>query len=181
MSRLLLVLLLSSLPLGASARDWQVDAARSSLAFTASYDGESFEGRFATFSAVIRYDAADPSTAHFDVTVDTASVSTSNDERDESLTGSDFFDVAKFPKAQFKTTSFAAGTDGSVSAEGTLTIRDQSRPVRLKVAFKENGDAATLDVETTLQRADFGLGAGSDWSDVGKDVAVKGHLVLKGG
>jgi polyisoprenoid-binding protein YceI len=181
MPRPLLALLLLTLPFGAHARDWQVDAAQSSLGFTAAYDGESFDGRFAKFTAAIRYDAADPSTGHFDVTVDTTSVTTRNDERDESLTGSDFFDVAKFPKARFETTAFTAGADGSVTADGTLTIRDKSRPVRLKVVFKENGAAATLDVETTLQRADFGLGAGSDWNDVGKDVAVKAHLVLKSG
>jgi len=181
MSRPLLALLLMIVPLGAQARDWQVDAAKSSLGFTAVYDGESFDGRFAKFTAAIRYDAADPASGRFDVTVDTASVTTRNDERDESLTGSDFFDVAKFPKAHFQTSAFTVGADGAVTAEGTLTIRDRSRPVQLKVMFAESGATATLDVQTTLQRTDFDLGAGSDWSDVGKDVVVKGHLVLTGG
>lgn len=179
MYRLLLASILLVLPLGALARDWQADPAQSTLTFTGSYDGESFDGKFRTFTSTIRYDPADLAAASFDVTVDTASVTTSNDERDESLTGSDFFDIAKFPKARFVTQSFTAGADGGVTAQGTLTIRDQSKPVSLKVVFKQSGDSATLDVQTTLKRVDFGLGAGSDWSDVGPDVAVKGHLVLK--
>ncbi|HUD40618.1 MAG TPA: YceI family protein [Dokdonella sp.] len=181
MSRLLWTLVLLIVPFGAQARDWQVDAAKSTLGFSAVYDGESFDGRFAKFTAAIRYDAADPASGRFDVSVDTASVTTHNDERDESLTGSDFFDVARFPKARFQTTAFTVGPDGAVSADGTLTIRDRSRPVRLRVVFAESGASATLDVETTLQRTDFDLGASSDWSDVGKDVVVKGHLVLNAG
>jgi hypothetical protein len=44
----------------------------------------------------------------------------------------------------------------------------------------ESGNAATLDVDATLKRADFALGNGSDWADIGADVPVHGHLVLSG-
>ncbi|MCC6595435.1 MAG: YceI family protein, partial [Rhodanobacteraceae bacterium] len=55
------------LPAVAFARDWQVDAAASTLGFTGSYQGEAFTGRFKSFEAQIRYDAADLATARFDV------------------------------------------------------------------------------------------------------------------
>jgi polyisoprenoid-binding protein YceI len=166
------------LPLAAQARDWQVDAAKSSLTFKGSYQGESFDGRFKKFDASIAYDAADPSKSKFDVNVDLASADTGNGDRDDSLHGSDFFDVKKTPKAHFVTESFAKGADGSVEAKGKLTIRDKTQPVTLKVKFAENGEAATLDVDTVLKRADYGLGAGGDWADVGADVPVHGHLIL---
>jgi polyisoprenoid-binding protein YceI len=172
------------LPLSAFARDWQVDAAKSSLTFKGSYQGESFDGKFKKFDATIAYDAADLSTAKFDVAIDLASADTGNGDRDDSLHGSDFFDVKKTPKAHFVTETFAKGADGSVEAKGKLTIRDKTQPVTLKVKFAENGpstgsgQAATLNVDTTLKRADYGLGAGSDWADVGADVPVHGHLTL---
>ena len=166
------------LPLGAQARDWQVDAAKSSLTFKGSYQGESFDGRFKKFDATIAYDAADPSKSKFDVNVDLVSADTGNGDRDDSLHGSDFFDVKKTPKAHFVTESFAKAADGSVEAKGTLTIRDKTQPVTLKVKFAETGDAATLDVDTVLKRADYGLGASSDWAEVGADVPVHGHLIL---
>jgi polyisoprenoid-binding protein YceI len=166
------------LPSLALARDWQVDAAKSSLGFKGSYQGESFDGTFKKFDAKIAYDSKDLAGAKFDVTVDLASADTGNGDRDDSLHGTDFFDVKKTPTAHFVTESFAKGADGSVEAKGQLTIRGKSQPVLLKVKFDENGDAATLDVNTTLKRADFGLGAGGDWSDVGAEVPVHGHLVL---
>ncbi len=173
-----LPLALLLLPVAAFARDWNVDASKSTLGFKGSYQKEAFNGAFKTFEATIAYDAADPSKAKFDVTVDLASADTGSAERDDSLKGSDFFAVSKFPKAHFVTDSFAKAADGSVTAQGKLTIRDQTKPVTLKVVFTENGNAATLDVDSVLKRADFGLGAGSDWTDVGADVSVHGHLAL---
>lgn len=173
---LVLALLLS--PLAAFARDWQVDAANSSLTFKGSYQGDAFDGRFGKFAAAIAYDAANLAASKFDVTVGLASVDTASDERDQTLAGADFFDSGKHPQAHFVTQSFAKTAAGGVEAKGTLTIRDQTRPVTLRVKFVQDGSAATLDVDTTLKRADFGLGNGSDWADIGADVPVHGHLVL---
>jgi polyisoprenoid-binding protein YceI len=164
----------------ATARDWQADAAQSSLTFKGTYQGEAFTGKFKKFDAAISYDEADLTKAKFDVKIDTASVDTASSERDDSLKGDEFFDPKKYSQAHFVTTSFAKAADGGVEAKGTLTIRDQTKPVTLKVKFSASGDKATLDVDTTLKRLDFGLGAGKDWSDVGTDVPVHAHLVLSG-
>jgi polyisoprenoid-binding protein YceI len=172
-----LILAALLLPTAAFARDFTVDA-KSTLGFKGSYQGEAFSGTFKKFDATIAYDGADLTKSKFDVSVDLASADTGSAERDDSLKGSDFFATSKFPKAHFVTESFAKGADGSVTAQGKLTIRDQTKPVTLKVTFTESGNGATLDVDTTLKRADFALGNGSDWTDVGADVPVHGHLVL---
>ncbi|TLY51579.1 MAG: YceI family protein [Gammaproteobacteria bacterium] len=181
------VLLLSALllPLAAQARDWQTDAAQSTLTFKGTYQNEGFAGKFKKFDAAISYDEADLSKAKFDVHVDVVSVDTASAERDDSLKGEDFFNGKKFPQAHFVTTAFAKAADGTVTAQGTLTIRDQTKPVALKVKFAApsssgSGDKATLDIDTTLKRLDFGLGVGKDWTDIGADVPVHGHLVLSG-
>ncbi len=175
-----MLLALLVLSIAAQARDWQTDAAQSTLTFKGSYQNEAFDGKFKKFDAAISYDEADPTKAKFDVKVDLASVDTASSERDDSLRGSDFFDLKKFPQAHFVTTSFAKGADGAVVAQGTLTIRDQTKPVALKVKFAASGDKATLDVDTTLKRLDFGLGTAKDWVDIAADVPVHGHLVLTG-
>src|SRR4051794_40097478 len=166
------------LPMSAFARDWQVDAAGSTLAFKGTYQGEAFEVKFKKFNATIAYDAADPTKSKFEVTVDLKSADSGSGERDETLATSDFFDTAKTPSAHFVTESFAKAADGSVEAKGTLTLHGQTKPVTLKVKFVQNGNAATLDVDTTLKRADYGLGNGPDWADIGADVPVHAHLVL---
>lgn len=176
MLRIALALLL--LPFAAHARDWQVDHAQSSLGFKASYEGDSFDGRFKAFDATIAYDASDLANAKFDVGIDLSSADTQSEERDDTLKGSDFFDTDRFPKARFVTESFSKAADGRVEAKGSLTIRNQTRPVTLAVKFSESGGKATLDVDTVLKRADFGLGSSSDWVDVGAEVPVHGHLAL---
>lgn len=178
MKRILLAWVLL-LPALAFAHDWQVDAAQSTLGFKASYQGDGFNGSFKHFEANISFDAADLALAKFDVTVDLASADTGSSERDDTLKGSDFFAVARFPQAHFATESFAKAADGSISANGKLTIRDKTAPVTLKVRFVESGGGATLDVDTVLKRADYGLGAGSDWVDISAEVPVHGHLILR--
>ncbi|HEX5122890.1 MAG TPA: YceI family protein [Rhodanobacteraceae bacterium] len=176
MSRFLIACALL-LPAAAFARDWQVDAAKSTLTFKGTYQNEGFDGKFRKFDAMISYDAADPTKSKFDVTVDLTSVDTGSGERDDSLATTDFFDTAKTPKAHFVTESFAKSGD-AVEAKGNLTIRNKTKPVTLGVKFVESGNTATLDVDTTLKRADFDLGNGDDWADIGAEVPVHGHLVL---
>ena len=170
--------LLLLLPATCFARDWQVDAAKSSLTFKGSYQNAAFNGKFSRFDAAISYDEADLTKSKFDVKVDVASTDTQSSERDDTLRGADFFNTAKFPQAHFLTTGFERSADGGVIAKGSLTIRDRTRPVTLKVKFAAAGTAATLDVDTQLKRLDFGLGTSSDWADIGKDVDVHGHLML---
>jgi len=168
------------LPLAVFARAWKVDAARSSLAFSGTYQGETFDGRFKHFDAKVNYDPADLAQAKFDVTVDIASVDTANTERDQALPGKDFFDTAQFPRAHFVTTRFRKAANGQVLADGTLSLRGVSKPVTLAVKFAPLGHGATLDVETTLKRLDFGIGGG-DWADtsmIGNAVTVRGRLQL---
>ena len=172
------ILLLALLPMAVFARDWQVDTAKSTLTFSGTYQSGPFTGKFGKFDAAISYDEADLSKAKFDVKVDVTSVDTQSSERDDTLKTADFFDTAKFPQAHFVTSSFERGADGGVLAKGTLTIREQSKPVTLKVQFAASAAGTTLDVDTTLNRLDFGLGTSSDWADIGKDIAVHGHLLL---
>jgi polyisoprenoid-binding protein YceI len=173
-----LLLLLTLICPPAIARDWQVDPARSSLTFKGTYQDGAFAGKFAKFDAAIAFDETDLSKAKFDVKVNVASAQTESSERDDTLKTPDFFFVTKFPQARFITESFGKGNDGGLEAKGTLTIRDVSKPVTLKVKFVGNGNSATLDVDTTLNRLDFQLGSGSDWADIGKNVPVHGHLAL---
>jgi polyisoprenoid-binding protein YceI len=174
----LLLAALALLPLSAHARDWQVDAAKSSLTFKGTYEDEPFNGRFAKFDAKIAFDESDPDKDRFDVTIHMASARTESAERDDTLKTPEFFDTLQFPTAHFVTESFGKGKDGGLEAKGNLTIRSVTKPVTLKVKWAGNGNSATLDVDTTLDRLEFGLGASDDWADIGKDVPVHGHLEL---
>jgi polyisoprenoid-binding protein YceI len=174
----LLVLLLALAPGLACAHTWAVDAAHSTLGFSGSYQGDAFHGRFAHFDARIDYDPQHLEQSHFDVTVKLDSVDTQSPERDQTLTGSDFFDTGKHPTARFVTNAFERAADGQVTAKGTLTLNGIRHPVTLKVDFKPTSDGATLDVDTTLDRLDYKLGVGSDWDAISRSIPVHAHLLL---
>lgn len=170
--------LLVALP--AWAATWHVDAAHSTLSFTNTYQSVTYTGQFRKFTAAIEYDPADLAQAKFDVSVDITSLDTQNSERDSAALGTDFFNAATFPQAHFVTTAFHTAANGSVTAEGVLTLRGISKPVALTVKFTPHGNTATLDVTAHVKRLDFGIGTGqwSDTSMIGNDVAVHAHLIM---
>jgi polyisoprenoid-binding protein YceI len=175
----LAMLLALALPCAATAADYTVQPAASTLGFSDTFQGETFNGHFSQWTAAISYDAASLPGSKFDVEVTLASVKTGDDDRDSALPGSDFFDVAKFPKAHFVTTGFRQN-GAQVIADGKLTLRGVTRPVSLQVTFKPQGNGATLDVAGTVKRLDFGVGGGdyADTSVIGADVKITAHLQL---
>ena len=179
MHRLAVLFLVLAAPCAATAADYTVQPATSTLGFSGTFQGASFNGQFGQWTAAISYDAAKLASSKFDVTVALASVKTGDKDRDGALPGSDFFDVAKFPQAHFVTTGFHQnGTQ--VVADGMLTLRGVTKPVSLVVTFKPQGSGATLDVSGTVKRLDFGVGTGdyADTSVIGADVKIDAHLQL---
>ena len=175
----MLLTLALALPFAARAADYTVQPAASTLGFSDTFQGETFNGHFGRWTAAISYDAANLAGSKFDVDVDLASAKTGDNDRDGALPGEDFFDVAKFPKAHFVTTGFRQN-GAQVIADGKLTLRGVTRPVSLQVTFKPQGSGATLDVAGSVKRLDFGLGGGdyADTSVIGADVKITAHLQL---
>ncbi|HEV2679787.1 MAG TPA: YceI family protein [Rhodanobacter sp.] len=175
----LATLLALALPFAATAADYTVQPAASTLGFSDTFQGEAFNGHFGQWTAAISYDAANLATSKFDVEVALASVKTGDKDRDGALPGSDFFDIAKFPKAHFVSTGFHQ-SGALVIADGNLTLRGVTKPVSLNVTFKPQGKGATLDVTGTVKRLDFGVGGGdyADTSVIGADVKITAHLQL---
>jgi len=173
------LLLALALPGLASAADYTLQPAGSKLGFSGSFQGQSFDGSFGQWTAAISYDAAKLATSKFDVEVDLSSVKTGDKDRDGALPGSDFFNIAKFPRAHFVTTGFHQN-GAQVVADGNLTLHGVTKPVSLNVTFKPQGTGATLDVAGTVKRLDFGVGGGdyADTSVIANEVKINAHLLL---
>ncbi len=151
------------LPLSGIAADYHMDAAQSHLGFVGTVQGERFEGRFAAFTADIRFDPDALAESRFDVRIDLASADSRNEERDSALKGEDFFAVERLPQAHYHAERFRRLDDGRFVADGELTLRGITRPVSLGFRWTP-GNPATLDGEAELKRLDFAVGAG-DWAD----------------
>ena len=172
---------LAALPGSAVAKPWMVDAAKSTITFAGTATGQPFSGTFKSFAASIDFDPAKPTEGHATVTVETGSAATGDAQKDELIPGADFFNASAFPKAVFQTTGFKALGGDKFEADGTLTIRDVTKPIALPFTFTADGGTAHAVGTVQLLRQSFGVGQGA-WSaddnvafavDVTIDIAAK--------
>jgi polyisoprenoid-binding protein YceI len=156
-----------------------VQAAGSTLTFASSYEGEVFTGRFPTFVTRFSFDPAQLASSKLDVAITLAGTTTANAERDDTLKGSDFFNVGKFPQARYTATKFRALGGNKFAADGTLSLHGVSKPVTLNFTWTA-GAQPVLAGKAIVKRMDFGVGGG-DWTDtslIPNDVAVSTKVVF---
>ena len=171
--------LLLALAGSAEAATWTVDTAKSSLGFSGQQTGAPFSGRFKSWTAAIDFDPAHPEAGHVAATVDTASATTEDPQKDEALPGSDWFDAAGFAKATFAATGFAPKGGDAYETTGKLTLRGVTKDVVLPFTLTIAGDQAHAVGHAKLVRTDFGVGQGT-WASgdyVALDVSVDVDIV----
>ncbi len=164
---------------GAHAAEWSVDPAKSKLGFTGTQTEAAFTGHFKTWTATIDFDPAKPESAHVAVTVDLASASTDDPQKDEAMPQPDWFDTAHFAQAKFEATGFKPTGGHGYETVGKLTLRGVTKDVTLPFTLTLTGAEAHAVGKAKLVRTDFGVGQGA-WSNgqmVGLDVTVDVDLV----
>lgn len=175
---LLLALAATLAALPAIAADY-VQVAGSTLVFATKYDGEVFTGSFPAFTTQLRFDPANLAASRLDVAIPLAGAKTGNDDRDGTLRGADFFDVAKFAQARYTATKFRSLGDNRYAADGVLELRGMRKPVTLSFTWTP-GKAPVLAGKATVKRLDFGVGGG-DWADtslIPDEVAISTRVVF---
>lgn len=141
---------------------WNVDAVHSNVAFTVRHlVVAKTRGRFGTFSGVITI-ADDPLQSKVEATVETASIDTGDEGRDNHLRTGDFFEAETHPTMTFVSTSITPDGDDYELA-GDLTIKGVSKPVTWELEFNGivtdpwGNTRAGFSAETEVNRKDWGL------------------------
>ena len=140
---------------------WKVSAG-STLGFATAWGGSAIEGRFDRWTADILFSPEALDKSKVSVSIDLASAVSGDSQRDESMQGADWFDVASHAKATFTASRFEKTGENRYVAYGTLTLRGVSKPQRLPFTLKIEGDKARVSGVTTLDRTAFGVGQG-EW------------------
>ena len=131
------VLLLVSTSLFAQ-NTWTVDKAHSKIGFSVTHMViSSVEGYFKEYEAKITTTDDDFSTANIEIIINTSSIFTDNDRRDNHLRSDDFFNAEKYPQMIFKSKSIKKLGDDKYKLIGDFTIRDVTKEIELDV--KLNG------------------------------------------
>ena len=163
----LFALLFASLATFAQSTTWKADANHTKITFTITHLGISdVTGLFKTFDATIVSAKPDFSDAQVEVSVQTNSVNTEVDRRDNHLKSADFFDVEKYPTMTYKSTGIKKVGSNKYTLDGVLTLHGTAKPVSVNLWFRGTtvnpGSKATtagFEVTGTVKRSDFDFGS----------------------
>ncbi|WP_170414346.1 cytochrome b/b6 domain-containing protein [Ruegeria atlantica] len=150
-----------SAELEAVQSDWQVQ--EGSLTITITQLGSPVSGAFSDWTAAITFDEpAEPGPAgEVDVTIAIGSLTLGTVT--QQAMGSDFFDSAQFPTANFNAELFK--TDLAYEARGALTIRDKTLDVVLPFELDLQDGTAKMQGELKVNRLDYDVGTSQPTED----------------
>ena len=164
MKKVFIVLLSALAAFSTQAQNWALDNSHSSVKFSITHLVISeVEGDFKKFTANVTSEKPDFTDAKISFSIDANSINTDNTDRDNHLRAADFFDVAKYPSIDFKSSSIKKLSDKKYELKGEMTLHGVTKPVTFAVMF--NGTVkdpygntkAGFKCTTTLKRSDFNL------------------------
>jgi len=147
----------------AQGTKWTLDKGHSNVKFTVTHMVVSeMDGSFRIFDGSLEHTKPDFSDARVNFSIDVASINTDNERRDGHLKSDDFFNVEKYPKMTFQSTSMKPLGNNKYELTGNLTIRDVTKPVTFQVTYggvltTAQGAKAGFKATTTINRFDYNL------------------------
>ena len=143
---------------------WVIDPTHSEIGFKVRHLMISnVSGKFDQFEAEVETENEDFATAQIRATIKTASVNTSNLQRDEHLRNSDFFEVENHPDILFTSQKAEKIDNDNFVLHGNLTLKGITKQVKLQVEYSGftkdpwGGERAGFVVTGKINRNDFGL------------------------
>ena len=169
------ILSLASLP--AFAASYTLDGAHSRVGFGVKHMMVStVRGAFKSFSGTIVIDDADLTKSTVKVEIDTASVDTGIEKRDEHLKSPDFFNSKEFPKLSFVSKSAKKASNGMFEVSGDLTMHGVTKPITAMVEVTGEssmmGARGGVEATFTIKRSEWGMTYGVDKGSIGDSVRV---------
>ena len=144
---------------------WVIDPTHSQISFKIRHLMiTNVKGSFNEFDASIYTTGDNFTTAEVDCWINTDSVDTGNEDRDNHIRSEDFFDTATYPQISFIADSYEnVDNDGSYELWGDLTIKGIVKKVKLDVEFggivKDpwGNEKAGFTINGKVNRKDWGL------------------------
>lgn len=165
---------------------WNIDPSHSDAQFSVRHLMLiNVKGLFHGISGVLEFDPEDPTASSVEATIESRTLNTGIQDRDDHLKSEDFLDVANHPKMTFTSTDVDLSADGTGSIRGDLTIRGITRPVVLEVTqfgpVKDPFEGKThigFNATTSIDRGDFDMKWNADLEGGGFLVGETVHITL---
>ncbi len=143
---------------------WKFDPYHTQVEFSAKHLGMmTVRGHFAEVTATGDMHPEHPERSTIEATINTASIRTHNEQRDNDLRSSNFLEVEKYPTMTFKSTKIEPAGPDRYTLTGNLTIKSITRPVTLAaIKYGEFNDPNMghrigYAAEGKINRKDFGM------------------------
>lgn len=162
--KILAAMLILASTLSFSQTTWKVDKAHTKVGFSVSHLViTDVEGYFKDYDAQITASGDDFTKANINFTVNTNSIFTDNNDRDNHLRSDDFFNSEKYPQMTFKGKSIKKLGSDKYKLVGDFTIRDVTKQITLDVKYNGiikdpwGNTKAGFKVTGQINRFDFNL------------------------
>lgn len=148
---------------------WNIDASHSTASFTVRHMMiTNVRGEFQKLAGTVSWDPAAPEATKVSATLEVASISTRDAQRDTHLKSADFFDAEKYPEITFASKGVRKA-GGGFEIVGDLTIHGTTKEVALAVEgpTPEHKDPwgntrIGASARTKIKRSEFGM----TWNNV---------------
>lgn len=143
---------------------WLIDPAHTRIEFSIKHMMiATVRGTFGKFGGSVKVDPNDLTQSSVEGSVDVATLSTNEPNRDAHLRSADFFDVEHYPQMTFKSTSIKNLSGDRWQVTGDLTIKNITREIVFDVSNEGRGkdpwgnEHWGLSAQTSFNRKDFDL------------------------
>ncbi len=161
-------------PAAAKGETLPITASNSTVTFVGSKVTGKHEGGFAMFTGTLDLVNGKAEESSVSVEIDAASVYADDGKLTDHLKSADFFDVAKFPKASFKSTKLqpSGKTGYNYDVTGDLELHGQTKSITFPANIKINDDSVIVLAGFSINRKDFGIVYAGKADDLIRDNVV---------
>lgn len=142
---------------------WRFDTGHSAVTFRVRHLGISWvNGRFNTWTGSLVYDPANPTAASVNVRIQTNSIDTESERRDNDIRSGNYLAVDSFPEMTFVSRKVEKVDDTHLKVTGDLTLRGVTREVVLATEVTgsmpgERTRRIAFTATTTIDRMAYGV------------------------
>jgi len=116
---------------------YTIDASHSRIGFVARHAMVTkVRGSFNEFEGTALLDGTGPATLSVQLTIQTKSIDTRSNQRDEHLRSNDFFAMDQYPTITFVSTGARQTGDDELELDGDLTIKDVTKAVTIPFTYE---------------------------------------------
>lgn len=166
---------------------WQLDNSHTRVGFSVEHLGFSTTmGHFKEVEGTLNYDIKAPNKTKMSFVINTDSIDTAWEARDEHLRTNDFFNVEKYPTMTFTSTKVNFINPQQAKVTGDFTLLGKTMPLTLDVTLKKIANSPmtkepVIGFRATgvIDRAAYGMTTFADGITTNVPIQIDGELIEK--